>query len=298
MELPWQAGAKALLQRDMDAGRLPHALLISAYPGWGELELSQWLALKLLGQAPDGDPRALAHPDLRWIAPDGERIKVEQVRALAEYAQGKPQAAPVKVAVLECADAMNIHAANALLKTLEEPPGAAHLILASHRAGALPPTVRSRCRQVRIPRDRAAALAWLQARREGEGEGDGAALMQDYDGAPLLAASGAQRGERPMQDILAELARGSGAALIDELQAQDPRRLSQRWARWLTTAMRRDAPPAASRRLFAFVDELLWFHRQVAESSSANRQLLLERLCWRWRRLAAREMRESKQISH
>lgn len=295
MDLPWQAGAKALLQRDMDAGRLPHALLISAYPGWGELELSQWLALKLLGQAPDGDPRALAHPDLRWIAPDGEQIKVEQIRALAEYAQGKPQAAPVKVAVLECADAMNIHAANALLKTLEEPPGAAHLILASHRAGALPPTVRSRCRQVRVPRDRTAALAWLQARRE-DAAGEG--LMKDYDGAPLLAASGAQRGERPMQDILAELARGSGAALIDELQAQDPRRLSQRWARWLTAAMRRDASPAASRRLFAFVDELLWFHRQVAESSSANRQLLLERLCWRWRRLAAREMRQSKQISH
>ena len=295
MDLPWQAGAKALLQRDMDAGRLPHALLISAYPGWGELELSQWLALKLLGQAPDGDPRALAHPDLRWIAPDGEQIKVEQIRALAEYAQGKPQAAPVKVAVLECADAMNIHAANALLKTLEEPPGAAHLILASHRAGALPPTVRSRCRQVRVPRDRTAALAWLQARRE-DAAGEG--LMKDYDGAPLLAASGAQRGEQPMQDILAELDRGSGAALIDELQAQDPRRLSQRWARWLTAAMRRDASPAASRRLFAFVDELLWFHRQVAESSSANRQLLLERLCWRWRQLATREMRESKQISH
>ena len=297
MDLPWQAGAKAQLQRDMDAGRLPHALLISAYPGWGEVELSQWLALKLLSQAPDADPRALAHPDLRWIAPDGERIKVEQIRALAEYAQGKPQAAPAKVAVLECADAMNIHAANALLKTLEEPPGATHLVLASHRAGALPPTVRSRCRQVRIPRDRAAALAWLQARREdAAGEGDGAALLQDYDGAPLLAASGARQGERPMRDILAELARGSAAALIDELQAQDPRRLSQRWARWLTVAMRQDAAP--SRRLFAFVDELLWFHRQITESSSANRQLLLERLCWRWQRLAVREMRKSKPISH
>ena len=304
MDLPWQAGLKAQLQRDLDAGRLPHALLISAYPGWGEAELAEWLALKLLGQALDGDPRALAHPDLRWIEPDGELIKVDQIRALAEYAQARPQAAPVKVAVVECADAMNVNAANALLKTLEEPPGAAHLILASHRAGALPPTVRSRCRQVRVPRDRAAALAWLQARRgearrgEASEEGAGAALLQDYDGAPLAAASGAQRGERPMQDLLAELARGAGAALIDELLAQDPLRLSRRWARWLTVAMGRPAGLAPSRRLFAFVDELLWFHRQLAESNSANQRLLLERLCWRWRQLAARDMRESKPISH
>lgn len=305
MELPWLAGVKAELQRDMDARRLPHALLISAYPGWGEAALGEWLALKLLGRDPSGDARALAHPDLRWIEPDGEVIKVEQIRALADFAQSKPQVAPVKAAVLERADAMNLNAANALLKTLEEPPGAAHLILASHRAGALLPTVRSRCRQIRIPRDRARALAWLEGSvsgKAGQGSAIGAALLEDYDGAPLSAASGAACEERPMQKILAELAQGCDAAMLDELLAQDLRRLSGRWLRWLAAAMARGgAAPGAgwapSRRLFAFVDELLWFHQQVAESNSANRKLLLERLCHRWRALAAKQAQRAPAIS-
>jgi len=296
MELPWQAGVKAELQKDMDAGRLPHALLISAYPGWGEAALGEWLALKLLGRDASGDARALAHPDLRWIEPDGEVIKVEQIRALASFAQSKPQVAPAKVAVLERADAMNVNAANALLKTLEEPPGAAHLILASHRAGALLPTVRSRCRQIRIPRDRDRALAWLEGAvlgKAGQETAIGATLLEDYDGAPLAAASGAAREERPMQEILAALAKGCDAAMLDELLAQDLRRLSGRWLRWLAAAMaREDAAPgtglAPSRRLFALVDELLWFHRLVAESNSANQKLLLERLCCLWRALAAK----------
>ena len=134
------------------------------------------------------------------FAPDGAPIKVDQVRALAEFARGTVQTARVKVAVIEDAHTMNVNAANALLKTLEEPPGAMHLILGSHSAGTLAPTVRSRCQSFAVPRDRALAADWLSAPAA-------QALLDDYDGAPLLATRGAEAGERPIGEIFAELGR-------------------------------------------------------------------------------------------
>ena len=103
MELPWQSGVKARLNAAIASGRLGHAVLVSGYPGWGESRLCAWLALTLLGADLRRDATAMAHPDFRWVAPEespsGGSIKVEQIRALTEFALGKPQMAPVKVAV-------------------------------------------------------------------------------------------------------------------------------------------------------------------------------------------------------
>ncbi len=281
MDLPWQAGVKADLGTAIDRGRLAHAVLVSGFPGWGETELCAWLAMTLLGDGTGRNAKTLAHPDFRWVAPDAGPIKVDQVRALADFALGTAQLAPAKVAVIEAAHSMNVNAANALLKTLEEPPGAMYLILGSHSAGALAPTVRSRCQSYTIPRDRARALDWLHAPAA-------KALLDDYDGAPLRAARGAESGERPIAELLADLAQGR--PVIDELLSLDAGRLSARWSRWLVRALAGDlAMPAIGnpdpRRAFAFADELLWFRDQVARSNSANVRLLLERLCYHWRLL-------------
>ena len=117
-------------------------------------------------------------------------------------------------------------------------------------------------------------------------------LLDDYDGAPLLALTGAENGERPMAEMLGELGRGGQertAALVEEMLALDPARLSARWARCLVNAMGAATARrlAANRRTFAFIDELQWFHLQVVLSSSANVRLLLERLCHRWQALMA-----------
>ena len=296
-ELPWQAPNKASLAAAMQAGRLSHALLLSAYPGWGATELGMWLALQVLQPGrPVDDPRQLAHPDFRWLAPEKGRIPVDEIRRLSEFSQGAAQIAPAKAAVIEDADCMNVNAANALLKTLEEPPGDTHLILTSQRAGALPPTIRSRCQKVAIARDPKAAQAWLT-------DAEAQALLPDYDGAPLLAAAGAADGERPMSVLLADLARANRqrrAELLDELLALDPPRLAARWLRCLLAAMTAGAaaapgaptagpsPLPANRRTFAFVDELRWFHLRASLSSSVNLKLELERLCHRWRGLAHR----------
>ena len=294
MELPWQAPNRADLAAAIDAGRLPHALLLGAYPGWGATELAAWLALRLLHRSGDLDARQLAHPDFRWVAPERGRISVDEIRRLCEFGQGTPQMAGAKAAVIEDADCMNVNAANALLKTLEEPPGETYLILCSQRAGALPATIRSRCSTVAVARDLPAAQAWLADRKA-------QALLPDYDGAPLLASVAAADGERPIAGLLAELAGAGGeraAQLLEELLGLDPLRLAARWLRCLVriatgaasaegaTAGAASLPAlSADRRLFAFVDELLWFHQQVSLSSSVNLRLEMERLCHCWRDL-------------
>ena len=287
MNLPWQEANKASLSAAVESGRLPHALLLSAYPGWGAAVLGEWLALKVLALEGTPEARRLAHPDLRWLAPEKGVIPVDAIRRLRDFSVGAPQMAPAKAVVLEDADRMNVNAANALLKTLEEPSANTYLILTSQRAGALPPTIRSRCQKVAIARNAQAAKTWLtdaKARR----------LLDAYDGAPLLALAGAEEGERPMAEMLGELGRGGRertAAMVEEMLALDPARLSARWARCLVNAMSGAAPglgrAAADRPTFAFIDELQWFHLQVVVSSSANVRLLLERLCHRWCQLVA-----------
>ncbi len=91
--------------------------------------------------------QAGTHPDYFYIAPEenGRSIKIEQVRNLIEKLQQKPQHAAYQVAIIAPAEAMTTAAANALLKTLEEPTGEVVLILISEQPQRLLATVRSRC---------------------------------------------------------------------------------------------------------------------------------------------------------
>ena len=276
----WHDATKTRLQNALTDGRLPHAVLISAYPGWGEVELGEWLALTLLGRVERQTARELAHPDFRWVAPDGDVMKVEQIRELGDFVHGTPLIADAKVALIENAHTMNVHAGNALLKTLEEPPGTTYLILTSCRPGALSATVRSRCQRFDVTPDAEQARDWLESR-------SAIGLMDDYGGGPLLASAAAQSGERPMRDILTDLTRGDRAKIFNELLGEDPGQMSARWARCVVRAVAGEIElpgfdASEVRRLFRFVDELWWFHREVTRSNSANTRLLLERLTAKW----------------
>ncbi len=94
---------------------------------------------------------AKVHPDFKLIEPeeDKQSIKVDWIRELTEWAQSKPQIASRKVAIIYPADAMNLQAANAFLKTLEEPAPNTLFILVTERANVLPATIRSRCHLIR-----------------------------------------------------------------------------------------------------------------------------------------------------
>ena len=147
-------------------------------------------------------------------------IPVDRIRALTAWAQLSSHRGRAKVAVIVPAEAMHHSAANALLKTLEEPPPATYLILVAHQPGRIPATLRSRCRRMTIARpDPALAQAWLAAR----GIPEPALLLAQASGAPLSAlamADPAEQAERAAwMEALARPQTMSPVALAARIEA-------------------------------------------------------------------------------
>lgn len=137
-------------------GTLPHALIIEGEKGTGRHTLANYIALSAVctGDVPPcGECRgcrlvkAGTHPDITVTAPEEGRknIAVAQIRALRNEAYVKPHMAARRVFIIDGADTMNEQSQNALLKVLEEPPGAALFILLAESKAALLDTVLSRC---------------------------------------------------------------------------------------------------------------------------------------------------------
>jgi len=235
--LPWLAARENLLASQLAQGLIPQALLLHGAPGLGRRVLGAWLVRRLLPDTVEGaageegsdDPLALlSHPDLHRVAPDGSSrgIGVDQVRELIARLQLTSHRQGRKVAIIDPAEGLTHAACNSLLKTLEEPPGDATLILVGTAAARLPATILSRCQRIRLaPPPAAEALAWLQARQQRD---DWPALLQWAGGAPLLAARLALEGYAEAAAALGEdlrrLARGeaSPVAVARGWAKQDP----------------------------------------------------------------------------
>ncbi|MGQ5523428.1 DNA polymerase III subunit delta' [Chitinimonas sp. PSY-7] len=209
MLYPWQTAAWQALQAQGE--RQHHALLITGESGIGKLAFGRHLAKTLLCESADlAKPCSVCdacrwleagnHPDFRELAPavDDEEaegdtkakkkpsawITIDQVRELNDFVHLSAHRGGLRVTLVQPAEAMNLAAANALLKTLEEPPPGAMFILVSHQWRRLLPTIRSRCRQLALPvPDKAAALVWLQ----NQGLADAEAHLAEAGGAPLAA---------------------------------------------------------------------------------------------------------------
>ena len=153
--------ASAALDSAAASGRLPHAWLLAGPRGIGKATLAYRFARTLLA-ARTADPlvAAGAHPDLvaveRSLDPKRKRFRdeivVDDVRALLNFFAHTPAEGGWRVAVVDAADELNSSAANSLLKILEEPPERGLLLLVAHRPGMVLPTVRSRCRPLRMGR--------------------------------------------------------------------------------------------------------------------------------------------------
>lgn len=197
---PWQADVFADLQQRREQARLAHALLITGPAGIGKLQLANVFTQSLLCAEPHADGLACGqchacslfaagnHPDVFRLSPedDSKVIKIDQVRALIEKITLSSHYGRHKVVILNPADAMNIAAANALLKTLEEPPSDTVLLLITNRPSFLPATIRSRCQSLRLalpPTEM--ALSWLTAQLDNPQ--DAAVLLGLAAGAPLAA---------------------------------------------------------------------------------------------------------------
>src|SRR5919109_4860708 len=158
--------AAAVLGAPLD-GRPAHAYLLHGPAGTGKRTAARDFAASLLSRGAEDAEGARArvehgaHPDLTWVAPSGahEMLRRDVADAVVSAAARTPFEARHRVFVLERADTMNDEAANALLKTLEEPPPYVVLLLLTDRPTQVLPTISSRCQPVRFDALPASALA-------------------------------------------------------------------------------------------------------------------------------------------
>lgn len=257
---PWQT---EIWQQLIPARQnLPHALLLQGRKGVGKLDFARALAQGLLCEAPQpsgtGCGQCLAcnwfaqgnHPDFRSIEPEaladnvdeGEskgkkasrQILIEQIRELAGLVNLSTHRNGMRVVLIHPAEAMNASAANALLKTLEEPPPHTLIILISHHAQSLLPTVRSRCRKLDFavpPLEQ--SMNWLRE----QGVADPMPLLAQAGHAPLaalaLAGDDSQEARRGFLNQLARPQTLDPISLAEKSEKMDQARMVRWLQQWM-----------------------------------------------------------------
>lgn len=224
MIYPWQTDQWQQLMRAKSEKRLPHALLFAGIAGTGKAQFAEHLTRALLCQKPEAcfknDDKDIfechacrlvagrVHPNVQWVEPEkpGHAIKVDQVRAVSEFVSQSSLQGEYRVVIINPANNMNASAANALLKTLEEPSSGALLILVSDQSAQLPATILSRCQRIIFPRPASAlAMSWLKARLPADSV-DPELLLRVAHGAPLSALKLLEGGVLTLrQDLFAAL---------------------------------------------------------------------------------------------
>ena len=218
---------------------MPHALLVHGRAGIGKVEFARALAASVLcetsrdGLACETCPSCHwfsqgNHPDFREILPEAALeedegaeetgkpdkakslvIKIDQIRAVADFVALSTHRGGYRVLLIHPAEALHAAAANALLKTLEEPPARTLIVMVSDQPARLLATIRSRCRLLGLatpPREE--ALAWLRSGNVAEAE----TVLAAAGGAPLLARDLAEPHQAELRKrVLNELARPGGA---------------------------------------------------------------------------------------
>lgn len=309
-KLPWLTPQITVLQQQLKEGKLPHGLLLIGRQGDGLHHLGEYLAKAILcarAEAPCGQCKACqlfqagTHPDYRLLEPEGksETIKVEPIRTMSAFMAGTAQQGGARVVRLRSAERMNTNAANALLKVLEEPGRDSFLLLEAESLSRLLPTVRSRCRIIKLPTpDHGMANAYLDG--EGIASSERSLRLIMAEGAPLTAAAldetamnrwreqaEAFSGQMRLTELAAFLAKQPAEAALQQLLLwvdegirchytgtvrleQEDKKLVERLKQ----------PPLTS--LFRFRDYILEMADSLNRQANLNQQLWSEQLAARW----------------
>lgn len=316
---PWQQG---LWQQLSGRERHAHAYLLHGPAGIGKRVLADNLVHLLLCQKPtDGKAcgrckacqllAAGTHPDFFLLEPEEPEkpIRVDQVRELVDFVVQTAQLGGRKVVLLEPAEAMNLNAANALLKSLEEPSGNTVLLLISHQPSRLLPTIKSRCVQQACPQPTGEqSRAWLAGALPEESTEGLDELLVLAGGSPLTALRLHGQGVREQRALVVD-----GVKKLLKQQAA-PSQLAESWnalplpllfdwfCDWALLTLRyqlaRDeaglgltdmrkvvqylAEKSAQHKVLAMQDWLLAQRQKVLNKANLNRALLLEALLVQW----------------
>ncbi len=310
--LPWHRGQWSQMLQSRSLGRRPHALLCVGPAGVGKRHFAELMAKTHFCQAirVDGLPcngchscqllTAGSHPDYLRVEPEesDKPIRVDQIREVGEFLGLTDGFGRGKVVLVVAAERMTANAANSLLKTLEEPPGASFLYLETAFPSRLPATVRSRCQRLmfQIP-PFAQAAAWLSER---VGEADTNLLLHFAEGAPLAALAClehgkiAQRLER-FENFIAVVNGNADPVRVADLWVKDDFETNLRWVigwhmdmirlkmaeqstRLLNPDLRdtllRLSSSISRETLFRLLDSAV--HLRDLSRTQANRQLMIE----------------------
>ncbi len=213
---PWQQLQWRQLLTQFAQSRLPHAVLLQGSAGLGKLEFAKQFAKYLLcnnrssEKACNQCPECLLwladnHPDLWGVFPEatGKNIKIDQIREVITGLQKTTQRGGYHIAIIAPADALNRAAANALLKTLEEPAEKVILLLVSHRPGVLPATITSRCQFIRFTAG-IEALPWLTQQLQALPYAMGDRKGENRDSPPSFRAIGFADAQDMNQEAIRE----------------------------------------------------------------------------------------------
>lgn len=196
---PWQQKPWRFLISEIQQDRLVHALLLHGIAGLGKRDFATAFSAYILcdrrtNLSACGECqschwfKAGSHPDFFRVSLEekSKSIKIDQLRELKSRLEKTAQRGGYQIALIESADTMNRAAANALLKTLEEPPGKVLILLVADRLNTLPPTIISRCQYIGFcasPNEEAAI--WLQEKVGNDV--DSRLLLKVAEYAPLRA---------------------------------------------------------------------------------------------------------------
>lgn len=322
--LPWQTQQWEQLLSSRQQNRLSHALLLVGAQGLGKKQFALKLAEALLCSQSDGPCgqchachliRAQSHPDFLLVeAETGSMIKIDQIRELVQFVGETALQASRRVIIINPANAMNVYAANALLKTLEEPAPNTIIILITDQNMRMPATIISRCQKIHFQKpSQDIAIEWLKSNVQ-ENSNDAHLLLNLADGAPLKAKELIDNGFFELRQTLYQglnllsQRQADPLQLASELQEHDTITLLNLLLIWLQDILRFKLTDGQSDlinsdyhatfaklmqtlsrdKIIDYFDQVKKAYEYIQRSLNLNRQLMLEELFIRWTQYAAR----------